>query len=90
MSSTLSEAGARTEDIKFAVPVSLRPHAPAEHLGASGWSGMRTHAHFLIGGQLRIQVKGSPWVELVGWSHGSDTEHASMSYDLLVFVDIVY
>jgi hypothetical protein len=40
-------------------------------------------ADFVIDQRLRIQVKASPCVELIGWSHTPDVNHVSFGYDLL-------
>jgi len=44
---------------------------------------------FLIDDRIRVQIKGSSFVECVQWSHkGSDPNLACLSYDVIIVVDI--
>jgi hypothetical protein len=42
----------------------------------------------LVDDRVRIQVKGSAWVELIGWSHVSDVKDVGLDYDAVAFVDL--
>jgi len=43
---------------------------------------------FLVGENLRVQVKGNTYVEVLNWTHPRELDHPSLGFDVLVLVDI--